>query len=311
MHASGSVPSTLSGQFEPLPSGATPPSELDANPRFLVLKRFRSRFLPGARDIVVYLPECYREDREQRFPVFYLNDGQNLMDGRTSYVPGHTWRAHSTADRLVAAHAIEPVILVGVANAGARRLAEYTPTVDAQHRGGDGPLYSRLLIEELKPLIDSTFRTRPGPDDTALGGSSLGGLISLAVGLDHPEVFGKIAVLSPSVWWDQRSILNRVSEARPKPRLRIWLDMGTAEGLRHLRDTDLLYRRLIMRGWRDRPAPEPGPESGPESRPESLPAAQQQDLCYVRVPGAHHNEDAWAARFDRVLRFLFPAAPRS
>ncbi len=91
--------------------------------------------------------------------------------------------------------------------------------------------------------------------------------------------------MSPSVWWDDRSILGMVNAIRVKPALKIWLDMGTAEGLRHLRDADLLHRRLILRGWK-----------------------HDVDLKYLRVSGAVHDEEAWAARFDQVLRFLFPVA---
>ncbi len=162
-------------------------------------------------------------------------------------------------------------------------MAEYTPTRDFRLGGGEGRTYGRVLIEEIKPFIDAAYRTSPGPDNTALGGSSLGGLISLYLGFEHPEVFGKIAVMSPSVWWDQRSILSLVSRADPRPNLRIWLDMGTAEGLRHLRDTDLLHQRLLKRGWRD-----------------------HIDLAYQRDPGAVHDELAWASRFPNALRFLFP-----
>jgi predicted alpha/beta superfamily hydrolase len=279
-------------QLQPAPrpdNDLTPAHELDNNPRYLVLKKFHSRFLPDDRDIEVYLPEAYTNEPARRFPVFYLHDGQNLFDGRTSYIPGHTWRAHATADRLTREGLIEPVILVGVNNTGVRRVAEYTPSRDLRLGGGDGDLYGRLLVEELKPCIDREFRTLPGAAHTGLGGSSLGGLISLYLGFTYPEVFSKIAAISPSLWWNERAILRTVSAARVRPDLRIWLDMGTAEGLRHLRDTDLLYRRLIQHGWRD------NPNSG------------TQDLSYVRVPGGLHNEDAWAARFDLVLRFLFPA----
>jgi predicted alpha/beta superfamily hydrolase len=281
--------------LEPAPQSAddiTPSHELDNNPRYLVLRRFHSRFLPDDRDIEVYLPEAYTIQPQRRFPVFYLHDGQNLFDGRTSYLAGRTWRAHSTADRLTAAGLIEPLILVGINNTGLRRMAEYTPTRDPHLLGGDGDRYGRLLIEELKPSIDRAFRTLPDAADTALGGSSLGGLISLYLGLAYPEVFSKLAILSPSLWWDERSILRMLNNLRTRPNLRIWLDMGTAEGLRHLRDTDLLYRRLLQRGWRDGP---------PSEHP---------DLRYTRVPGGLHNEDAWAARFDQVLRFLFPPPPR-
>ena len=257
--------------------------DLDRNPRLRRLNKFHSAYLPDDRDILVWLPSVYGTEPDRRFPVLYLHDGQNLLDGRTSFVPGRTWCAHTTADRLTRERLIEPVILVGIDNTGLRRMAEYTPSRDKRFGGGEGPLYGRLLVDELKPLIDDSLRTKPGPADTGLAGSSLGGLISLALGLDYPQIFGKLGVLSPSVWWNGREILGRVGAARPDPRPRIWLDMGMAEGLRHLRDCDVLQHRLLQRGWRD-----------------------DRDLRYLRVPGGLHDEEAWARRFDRVLRWLFP-----
>jgi predicted alpha/beta superfamily hydrolase len=257
--------------------------ELDADPRYRVHK-FHSEILPDDRVVSVYLPPAYLEQKGRRFPVFYLQDGQNLFDGRTSYITGRTWNAHTTADRLTEEGEIEPLILVGVANTGLRRMAEYTPTRDFKMGGGEGRSYGRLLIEELKPLIDRTYRTLTDAKNTGLGGSSLGGLISLFLGFAHPEVFGKIAVMSPSLWWDHRSILNAINDQATKPDLRIWLDMGTAEGVRHLRDADMLERLLIRRGWRC-----------------------GADLAYVKAPGAVHDERAWSDRFGDVLRFLFPA----
>ena len=283
--ATSSAPATFA-PLEPAPrpdNTLSPAHELDNNPRYLVLRQFQSRFLPDARDIEVYLPEAYINEPARHFPVFYLHDGQNLFDGRTSYIPDHTWQAHTTADRLTREGLIEPVILVGINNTGLRRMAEYTPSRDPALRGGDGDLYGRLLVEDLKPCIDREFRTLPDAANTALGGSSLGGLISLYLGFTYPDVFSKLAVLSPSVWWNERSIL-RTASGHTRPHLRIWLDMGTAEGVRHLRDADLLHRRLVQNGWRD-----------------------GLDIDYLRVPGGQHNEDAWAARFDQVLRFLFPA----
>lgn len=279
-------PADVAEAFEMLPPHPAQPSRLDQNPRYLHCARFRSRFLPGERDVTVYLPAAYITEPARRFPVFYLQDGQNLIDERTSYVPGRTWQADRTADALTEAGVTESVILVGIANMGARRIAEYTHTRDLRHGGGAGPRYGRMLVEELKPLVDASFRTLPDAANTALGGSSLGGLVALHLALDYPQVFGKVAVCSPSVWWNRRSILERVGRARPKPDLRIWLDMGTAEGLRHLRDTDLLHRRFQQRGWRD-----------------------GVDLDYLRAEGARHEESAWAARFDRVLGFLFPRSP--
>lgn len=282
---------------------------LDDNPRLRHLRGFESAYLPSARDVSIWLPSAYGTEPTRRFPVLYLHDGQNLFDPRTSYVPGRTWCAHSTADRLTREQLSEPVILVGIANTGPHRMEEYTPTRDWRHGGGKGPLYARLLADELKPLIDSTLRTLTGPESTGLAGSSLGGLISLAIGLDYPQVFGRLGVLSPSVWWNRRDILTRIgpeNSSRPRilppflrhtppprpepvfnaerPRPRIWLDMGMSEGLRHLRDCDLLHQRLLTRGWQD-----------------------EVDLRYMRVPGGVHDEDAWARRFDRVLTWLFPA----
>jgi predicted alpha/beta superfamily hydrolase len=273
----------LSGSSSDDPSSEHIADGLDGNPRYSV-RVFHSEILPDDRTVSVYLPPQYAEQEERRFPVLYLQDGQNLFDGRTSYIAGKTWNANTTADRLAEAGEIEPLILVGVANTGLRRMAEYTPTRDFKMGGGEGRSYGRLLIEELKPMIDSTYRTLPGAMDTGVGGSSLGGLISLYLGFAHPEVFGKIAVMSPSLWWDHRSILNAITEQKTvKPDLRIWLDMGTAEGARHLRDADMLEGLLVKRGWKI-----------------------GVDLAYVKTQGAVHDEQAWSDRFGDVLRFLFP-----
>ena len=259
------------------------PDPLDANPRYSV-HSFHSEILPDDRIVSVYLPPQYLTDPDRRFPVFYLHDGQNLFDARTSYIAGQTWNAHTTADQLTEAGQIEPLILVGIANTGLRRMAEYTPTRDYKMGGGEGDKYGRLLIEELKPLIDRTYRTLPEAKNTGLGGASLGGLISLYLGFEHPEVFSRIAVMSPSLWWDHRSVLNTLKCQPAKPELRIWLDIGTAEGLKYLRDANLLERLLVKRGWRI-----------------------GVDLAYLQAKGAAHNENAWSDRFGDVLRFLFPA----
>ncbi len=289
------IPSSFKPGFEPQRTELSPANstvetkpepvadELDSNPRYIV-REFHSEILPDDRAVSIYLPKQYMEQSDRRFPVFYLQDGQNLFDGRTSYIAGKTWDANTTADRLAEEGEIEPVILVGVANTGLRRMAEYTPTRDYRMGGGEGRSYGRLLIEELKPLIDGSYRTLPDAENTGLGGSSLGGLVSLYLGFAHPEVFGKIAVMSPSLWWDHRSILNAIEQQTAKPELRIWLDMGTAEGVRHLRDAEMLERLLVKRGWKI-----------------------GVDLAYVEAEGAVHDERAWSARFGDVLRFLFPA----
>jgi len=253
--------------------------------KFHIIESFTSDYLPAARDIFVYLPPGYDIDSaERRYPVFYLHDGQNVFDAATSF-RGEEWMVDETAEALIQEGRIEPLIVVGIYNAGEHRIDEYTPSVDAglQH-GGKSYLYSKMLRREIKPLIDGQFRTRTGPHDTGLGGSSLGGLVSLAIGLRFPYVFGKLAVMSPSLWWGDRLLLKRVEALPAHLPLRIWLDMGLAEGDRCADDARDMRDALERKGWVD-----------------------GHDLQHWEYPGAGHTEAAWAARMGQVLQFLFPA----
>ena len=248
--------------------------------------QFHSKYLTADRDVLVYLPPGYAANRTRRYPVFYLQDGQNLFDGATSFLPGQEWQADENAERLINAGKIEPVILVGIYNSGAARLAEYTPVKDEEGRGGDGAAYCKMLVEELKPFIDKTYRTKPAREDTAIGGSSLGALISLYVGLEYPQVFGKLAILSPSVWWADRDILRRLDNLDSKPDLKIWLDIGEKEPKAAVPDARLLRDLLAGKGWQ-----------------------LGKDLAYTEAAGAEHNEKAWAGRIGGVLEYLFPGKP--
>lgn len=252
--------------------------------RYLHIRNWTSRFLPAERDLFVYLPEAYFSEPQRHFPLLILHDGQNLFDGDLSYVKGQTWQVGATADEEIRAERVQPVILVGVANTGVSRMAEYTPTADGHLGGGKGPLYARLLVDDLLPELQNRLRTLSGPENVGIAGSSLGALISLSIAMHFPDVFGKVGVLSPSIWWDHRAILRDVRSLKSKLPLKVWLDMGTAEGLRHVRDANLLAQLLQAKGWR-----------------------LGGDLSYRRYPGGVHTETAWAARFAEVLRFLFPA----
>jgi predicted alpha/beta superfamily hydrolase len=247
-------------------------------------ERFRSNFLDAERDVLVFLPPGYSFETSRRYPVLYLHDGQNLLDGATSYVPGRQWRFGETAQALINSRSVEPVIVVGIYNTGHARVDEYTPTACASVKaGGRADLYGRLIVEELKPFIDAHYRTVPDASRTGLGGSSLGGLVSLYLGLRYPHVFGRLAVLSPSVWWDNRVIVRDVRGLGAKTHARIWLDMGTEEGGNATADARLLRDALVEKGWR-----------------------LGHDLKYYEAEGGRHDEHAWAARVDPLLRFLFP-----
>lgn len=233
------------------------------------------------RDLIVYVPPGY-DDVDRRYPVLYMQDGQNLFTPDTAF-NGQEWRMRSTADALIAAGEMEPLIIVGIYNSGDSRIDEYTHSRDRRTgRGGKAAEYGRLLVDELKPFIDESYRTCNGPRHTGLGGSSLGGLVSLVLGLRYPEVFGKLAVMSPSVWWDRRSILRMVRSIDVQRHARIWMDVGTEEGRRTTEDARLLRDALADKGWRE-----------------------GADLAYLEVPGAAHNEQAWADRVAPMLNFLF------
>jgi predicted alpha/beta superfamily hydrolase len=256
-------------------------------------RAFRSRVLGNRRDVLVYLPPGYRRSLRRRYPVLYLHDGQNVFDAATSFA-GVEWGVDETAQRLICRKLIEPLIIVAVANIGEERIHEYAPTPGViepkdhprkRSRGLAG-IYGQFLIEELKPFIDQKYRTKPEAEFTGLGGSSLGGLATLAMGIFFSETFRRLIVMSPSIWWDDFAILRLVGILGEKPPLKIWLDTGTAEpGWEQARE---LRNCLIDKGWR-----------------------LGVDLKYLEIEGAGHSEAAWAARVEPALRFLFPLNPNA
>jgi enterochelin esterase-like enzyme len=285
-HPRGSGPLKLESQPRPDESTAPIAGAPSLHPRLHLHRAFPSRYLPGARDVAVYLPPAYDRHSPRPYPVLYLQDGQNLFDGQTAFVPGRTWQVGEHADAAIAAGEIEPLVIVGIYNAGERRLAEYTHERDARMQGGEAAQYGQFITRELMPWIAAHYRVRDDRASTGIGGSSLGGLVSLYLGLRHFERFGKLALLSPSVWWNQSSILEFVSDCAPgiSSRPRIWLDVGDQEGARTLQDAELLARRLEATGWR------PG-----------------ENLRFERVAGGTHDETAWSRRVRPMLGFLFPA----
>ena len=270
------LPPTPNGQPSIVPSGLA--ARLHKHGQFI------SRLVEEHHDLIVYLPPMYEAEGERRFPVLYMQDGQNLFDPETSFIKGNYWRMGETADALIETGAIEPLIIVGIYNSGVKRIDEYTPVEDKRLGGGQADAYGRMLVEELKPFIDAQYRTLPGAENCGMGGSSLGGLVTLYLGLRYPTVFSRLAVISASVWWRNRTILKTVAALRKKPELRIWLDIGTKESKRAVPDARALRDGLIKKGWQ-----------------------LGEDLAYFEAEGAEHTESAWAQRAGPMLRFLFPA----
>jgi predicted alpha/beta superfamily hydrolase len=262
-----------------------PASTLHGNVR--VHHDFASRQLGSTRTLLVWLPPGYDQTRDARYPVLYLHDGQNVFDAATSS-SGVEWQADETATRLIAAHRLRPLILVGVYS-NADRINELAPFRDPRHGGGKGDAYLDFLVDTVKPFIDRTYRTRTEPDDTAIVGSSLGGLISLYAAFRRPDVFGAAGVLSPSLFWADRAMLRYAREHPLTARPKLWIDIGTEEGRaplardisEHVLNCRDLVALLEQQGYR-----------------------RDVDLHYEEVSGGQHHERDWATRFDRVLLFL-------
>ena len=261
----------FSGSAEPNISG-----------KYESLGEVSSRFLPDPHKVWVLLPPSYGKSgsRNKRFPVLYMHDGNNLFDPQTSF-GGVDWGVDETVNYLANSGQIEEIIVVGIGNDKARN-DEYTPFRDPKHGGGKGNLYGRFLVEELKPIIDAKFRTKPDAASTALGGSSLGGLISLYLGLRYPTVFSGIIAMSPSVWWAEGQIIPWAAAQKTDPaRIRLWTDIGLNEGKEALDYCRRFDKRIKA----------------------AFPGLKR--YVYKEFPLASHNEAAWRARFPQALTHLF------
>jgi predicted alpha/beta superfamily hydrolase len=248
------------------------------------IHEFESQILGNKRTVTVYLPAGYDDRDDRSYPVLYMQDGQNLFDAERAYIPGQHWKLKEAADAAIGERTAAPMIIVGVDHAGTGRMDEYTPVQDEKHSGGGrADDYARMLVEELKPMIDSRYRTLTDPDNTAIAGSSLGGLVSLHTILTRRDAFGRAAAMSPSVWWGNRAILETV-DAYNGPAPRLWADTGGREGLEALQNARALRDRINRKGW------------------------GEETFRYYEDRRADHSERAWERRVRIVLEFLFPPA---
>lgn len=239
---------------------------------------FGSPQLGNSRTLVVYLPPSYQENAQKRYPVLYMHDGQNLFSAATSAF-GVEWRVDETINAAVAAGQMDEVIVVGAYSTG-NRIWEYTPCCDAQFGGGGANVYERFLIDTLKPFVDQTYRTLPSKDNTAIMGSSLGGLVSCYVARRNPGVFSKAGCMSSSFWWNAEAFTVQVEQSTARPPVRFYIDAGTIND--GLPQTSRMDAALRADGY--------------------LPGI---DLNFVTASGGAHNEASWAARVAIPLAWLF------
>ncbi|HEY6222960.1 MAG TPA: alpha/beta hydrolase-fold protein [Gemmatimonadales bacterium] len=234
--------------------------------------------LGNSHTLIVSTPAGYRSG-ERRYPVLYMQDGQNLFDPRTSFAGD--WGL-STALGWASRRGIEPIV-VGIYNAGRARFDEYSPFAEPGSGGGAGDRYLAFLCGTVKPLVDSGFRTLTDRAATGIAGSSLGGLISLYAFFRLQSVFGFAGALSPSLWFGNEAIFDVVARS-PRPAGRIYLDIGVREGERHVMLARTMRDLLIARGFEPR-----------------------RTLRYVEDKNGAHREADWGRRFRKALPFLLRA----
>lgn len=235
------------------------------------------------RPVWVYLPPGYEENPNRKYPVLYMLDGQNLFDVRTSFLT--EWRVDESAERLIREGEMAPLIIVGIANAGGDRLIEYTPWVDDGRGGGSGHRHLQAIVDELMPVIDRDFRTLTQTASTGIAGSSLGGLMAAYAGFAFRSEFGRVAAISPSIWWNNERLVTFVEVGSRPLTMPFYADMGTLEngGIPALRR---LRAALVHAGF-----------------------VEGKDLFIKEFEGAGHNENSWSARMPDILKRLFPAEP--
>jgi predicted alpha/beta superfamily hydrolase len=241
-----------------------------------ILRGLHSPQLNNARDITVYLPPSYHSAGDRRYPVLYMHDGQNLFDARTSFAG--EWHVDGVIDAS-SSEGLEAIV-VGIPNMGAERCNEYSPFDDPRHGAARGDAYLDFMVDTIKPIIDTDFRTQSAPAQTGIVGSSMGGLISLYAIFKRPDVFGLTGVMSPALWYGERRIFDFLAQQQQQ-RGRIYVDVGTKEGSAELRDVTRLRDRLLEIGYR-----------------------HGHDLLFIVDFGAGHNEQAWAGRMKKMLTFF-------
>jgi len=255
----------------------------------LRLHEFSSKVFCNTRLLRVWLPPGYDvpENQLRRYPVLYLNDGQNLFDPATAF-NGIAWRVGDTADRLIREGAIRPLIVVGIDHAGSDRMKEFLPyrSLSPAILFPQGKHYPAFLVREVMPFVSERYRVAAGPENVGLGGSSLGALISLHTVIARPRIFSRLLLESPSLFISKRRILERSRASGHWPE-RVFLAIGTREDGHEDKDRQVVEDVRTLEGIIRKTSP-------------------RATCLLVRIDeGATHGESAWAKRFPQALTFLY------
>lgn len=251
--------------------------------------------VPGVRDLLVWLPPGYVPgDEGYRYPVLYMQDGQNLF----MQMPGTQaeWDLDATATRLIMDREINPVIIVGIPHMGKGRLSEYLPLpwIDGVEPRGDQ--YLNWLVDVVVPRVDRAFRTKADPMNRAIGGSSMGALISLYAGVKRPDIFGSVVAMSPSVMLKDDAPVLWLAEQKSWPSGYVYLSFGDSEAgegpARAAANNKIIESNLRL-------------ANVVKHKKEVEKFSFSYSLYEKPVPNSGHNELAWQKQSERMLFMLY------
>ncbi|MFN0215247.1 MAG: alpha/beta hydrolase [Saprospiraceae bacterium] len=251
------------------------------HPNFLIPQ------LGRCRRIWACLPPDYWSNPEKRYPVVYMQDGQNLFDNPEAIFG--SWDIDKAMNRLFLqapsnAHPslrYQAPILIGIENGGAHRINEYAVWHNPEHGGGEGDQFLEFVCNTLKPFVDEKLRTIPDREQTGVMGSSMGGLFALYAAIERPDVFGLAGVFSPSIWFSKNKVLHSAKNRKQDLPVKILLMAGQQESRDMVSDLLDLYETLLEAGH------------------------EEHHLHYDLHSNGVHSEWFWGREFEHALRWLF------
>lgn len=241
----------------------------------IIANKFKIAGLDRERTVRIYLPPGYDASNEA-YAVIYAHDGQNLFDDSTSYVG--EWGIDESLNRLSEEKGLN-LIVVGIDNGQEKRMNELSPWANEKFGEGEGDAYMNFIVEQVKPFVDSTYRTLPDREHTAIMGSSMGGLISHYAIYRFPKIFGKAIIFSPSYWYSDK--VWNFTKDNPLPHdARIWMEIGQHEG-NAVDDTERMFKQIRKSGH------------------------PKDQIVELVDPEGEHNETSWRRQFVPAILWLF------
>ena len=236
--------------------------------------------LETQKKIWVYLPKDYQSSKKS-YPVIYMHDAQNLFDNKTSFVG--EWKVDEYLDTLPDS---EASIIIGIEHGGETRIDELTPFVNEKYGGGKGNEYLNFIVETLKPLADSKFRTLTDKEHTTIWGSSLGGLISIYAIVNYPEIFGKAGLFSTAIWINKKEMVGLIKNSNIDPDKKFYFLVGSEEG-ETTEDAAALVsdQHEIVQLLKDK-------------------GIRSKNIIDLVIPQGHHNETLWSTNFPKAYQWL-------